>query len=120
MVAVGHGRAFGIGSHERPGPLERRPIAPGTLTRTAMTGGATDGKLGASGKRQAEGMLPYLVPLNGGQGFPDPRNAVSPIRETRKGPIAQRLEQGTHNPSVAGSSPARPTYSLTCAAIQAG
>ena len=26
------------------------------------------------------------------------------------GPVAQRLEQGTHNPLVAGSNPAGPTF----------
>jgi hypothetical protein len=41
---------------------------------------------------------------------PDARPA--PAATLHGGPVAQWLEQGTHNPSVAGSIPAGPTNSL--------
>ena len=44
----------------------------------------------------------------------DDRNATLARRRgagTRNGPIAQRLEQGTHNPLVPGSNPGGPTTS---------
>ena len=36
-------------------------------------------------------------------------NMRNKIRNALHGPVAQRLEQGTHNPLVAGSNPAGPT-----------
>ena len=36
-------------------------------------------------------------------------NMRNKIRNTLSGPVAQRSEQGTHNPLVAGSNPAGPT-----------
>lgn len=36
-----------------------------------------------------------------------------PLGDRTEGIIAQRLEQRTHNPSVAGSIPADPNYFLT-------
>jgi hypothetical protein len=36
-------------------------------------------------------------------------NMKNKIRSALQGPVAQRLEQGTHNPLVAGSNPAGPT-----------
>ena len=38
-------------------------------------------------------------------------------RECERGPLAQLVEQGTFNPKVAGSSPARPTSSSSSAAF---
>jgi hypothetical protein len=40
------------------------------------------------------------------------------LRRGNKGPVAQWLEQGTHNPSVAGSIPARPTLSTSTIAAR--
>ena len=36
-------------------------------------------------------------------------NMKNKIRSALQGPVAQRLEQGTHNPLAAGSNPAGPT-----------
>ncbi len=41
-----------------------------------------------------------------------PTAAVHTAPHTEPGPVAQRLEQGTHNPLVVGSNPTGPTRSI--------
>jgi hypothetical protein len=36
------------------------------------------------------------------------------IVSSHSGPVAQRLEQGTHNPLVGGSNPSGPTIIISC------
>ena len=47
--------------------------------------------------------------------FWDSQQAQSPlIFSIKSGPVAQRLEQGTHNPLVLGSNPSGPTTYSSC------
>src|SRR5690242_17923465 len=62
--------------------------------------------------------LPLAVPMIAGRGYPSlcggvkgcPRSGPHPPHrlQSRAGPLAQLVEQGTFNPKVAGSRPARP------------
>jgi hypothetical protein len=65
--------------------------------RTAMWPVATQG--GGGGERSSEGWEPI-----------DREAFRDYIRAAGRGPIAQRLEQGTHNPLVPGSNPGGPTF----------
>ena len=44
--------------------------------------------------------------------FPRGRAKQSPPWQHGTGPVAQRLEQGTHNPLVVGSNPTGPTFTI--------
>jgi hypothetical protein len=52
----------------------------------------------------------FVRPKNTQLPFPYQQPKVVPRRNRLEGPIAQRLEQGTHNPLVPGSNPGGPIF----------
>src|SRR4051794_26972209 len=73
-----------------------------------VLGGAVDGDLA-----RVESCVEVVAPLHGREPLLDGRAFCVPFAHPesvtpQRGPVAQLVEQGTFNPKVAGSSPARP------------